>query len=403
MAGSDPVNIAVISRAPAPYRLHLLRRIVRELPQVRLHSIFTHHVDRAGVAPWQFDQDESIRPVYFDAHALRNRWKTWVAFFPLYRRICAYLCEHEVRLVVLRGYNDPVRMLLVRWARSRAIPLLVVADSNVFAEGRISGWHRLIKRFYLRWLIRSVAGLMPMGTCGRAYMRVYADHDKPTFLFPYEPDYAALGDLDPTRVAEFATEHGLENGRRRLLYCGRLIPVKCVDVLIDAFLQVAGERPRWDLVLAGDGPMRRALEARIPGHLRGRVKFLGFMQFEAMTSCYNNCDILVLPSVYEPWGLVINEAVASGLAVIATEVVGAAVDLVRHNVNGLIVPPQNVGALASAILEATEGARCERLRAGSAASLKDWRAAADPIQGLAAAIRYFGLMPDSSDSGGTVR
>lgn len=389
----EPVDIAIISISPAPYRQHVLRRIVRELPWVRLHSIFTHALDKESLHAWEMKVEPELNPVHFQGYALGGRKPVCSASIPHFRRIREYLLEHRVKFVLLMGYADLTRLLLIRWARQVGMPLLVTADSNIFAEGRVRGLKRLVKRPFMRWLIRTAGGFTPMGTCGRAYLRAYADHDKPVFPFPYEPDYEVLAHPEPQTVKAFAAQYTLDPHRRRLLFCGRLIPVKRVDVLLDAFARIADQRPEWDVLVAGEGPLLESLKARVPQALKSRVLFPGFLQFDQTVPCYHNCDVLVLPSEYEPWALVVNEAVACGLAVIATEVVGAAADLVTHHVNGLIVPPRNVQALADAILEVSRPDKLAAMKAAAPDALKRWRQAADPIQGLAAALRHFNLTP----------
>lgn len=389
---SEPVSLAIISNEPTPYRLHVLERVARELPGVRLHSLFTHAVESPSM-PWKMNLSEGINAVGFPGEHLTNGKIEPGQQMRLFARIRDYLIEHRVKMVILLGYNDLTRVRLIRWAKQAGVPLLLTGDSNVFSEGRVRGAKRFIKRRFVRWVLDNVAGLMPMGTCGRAFFRLYADHDKPTFLFPYEPDYALLQRRDEPAERGFREKHKLADGRRRVLYCGRLIHVKRVDVLIDAFVHIAHDRPDWDLVIAGDGPLREEILGRIPLGLRERVKFLGFLQTGELALCYHSCDIKVLPSEYEPWALVINEAVASGLAVIATEMVGAAVELVRHGANGLIVPPRSPVALAEALRYATQPAVCQAMKEAAPAVLAQWRASADPVAGVRAALRHFQLLP----------
>jgi glycosyltransferase involved in cell wall biosynthesis len=110
---------------------------------------------------------------------------------------------------------------------------------------------------------------------------------------------------------------------------------------------------------------------------------------EDVRTCYHVSDVLVHPSQFEAWALVINEAVACGLPVIATSVTGAAVELVRHRVNGMLVPPGDVAALSRAMLHVAEPGRAADMGRASLRVLSDWRAAADPVQGLREAIDYF--------------
>ncbi|MFM7133946.1 MAG: glycosyltransferase family 4 protein [Planctomycetota bacterium] len=287
------------------------------------------------------------------------------------------------------GYNDLPRLLLILHLRRKGVPIVFTADSNIFGDARVQGVKRLVKGVFMRWLLRNVDGLMPMGTCGRAYFRSYLDHDLPEFIVPYEPDYAALATRDEAGVASFRAKHGLREGRRRFMYCGRFVEVKRVDVLLRAFVAMAPSHPEWDLVLAGDGPLREKLVAMIPTGLRDRVTFTGFLQFDDISRCYHACDALVLPSEYEPWALVVTEAMAAGMAVIASDVVGAAVDLVRPGVNGYLVTPRSVDSLESALRHAASAGAIDALKREAPAILDSWRRATDPVAGFEAAIARF--------------
>ena len=386
---NDRPQIAIISDEITPYRLHVLNRIARELPQVALHSIFTN---TQPSMPWQIQMDEKIGPVTFPEWSLNDRQRISVHSAPLFRCIRDYLLGRSIRLVILLGYNDLTRFLLIRWSHRNSLPLLLTGDSNVFNEGERGLLFRTIKRLYVGHVVDLVAGVMPMGTCGRAYYRLYADHSKPTFLFPYEPDYDKLATCDPAAREAFLRRYGLIPARRRLLYSGRLAAVKNVGLLLAAFEQIIEYRPDWDLVVAGDGPLRGELQARVPLRMRDRIKWLGFLQFEDMIPCYHCCDALVLPSAREPWALVINEAVAAGLPVVATYVAGAAVELVSDQVNGLLVPPGDLEALRNALVEITHPDRNQEMRRAAPAALQRWRRAADPVEGVRLALRHFRII-----------
>ncbi len=385
------IQMAVISNEPTPYRLHVQERLAKELEGVRIHNVFTHTVSNPSM-PWQMRIGAHLNPIFFPANHIKANRPISFRHIRLFRDIRDHLVRHGVQMVILLGYNDLTRLLLIRWAHRQRIPLLLTADSNVFGDARTSRWLRRLKRPFVRWVLRRISGLMPMGTCGKAYFRNYADHNLPEFLFPYEPDYDRLKDIDPQEVAAFRQKHDLSPDRKRLLYCGRLIPVKRVDVLLEAFTRVALARPDWDVVIAGDGPLRQTLEQSLSDMARPRVKWLGFLQFHEIVLAYHSCDVLVHPSEYEPWALVINEAVACDLPVIATSVVGAAVELIRHRENGLIVAPRSVEAMTDAIWEITKTDHYLEMKAGCAPMLESWRSAADPVEGVRESLRHFGLI-----------
>jgi glycosyltransferase involved in cell wall biosynthesis len=102
--------------------------------------------------------------------------------------------------------------------------------------------------------------------------------------------------------------------------------------------------------------------------------------------------VLILPSDYEPWALVINEAAASGLAIVSSSVVGASYELVRDGVNGFVFPPGDLAAATAALRSATDPERVETLKAGSQIVLEDWRRDGDPVHGLRAALRHCGVL-----------
>lgn len=118
----------------------------------------------------------------------------------------------------------------------------------------------------------------------------------------------------------------------------RLVALKRYDAAIDAFARLAPERPDWDLLIVGDGEMR-AWQARVPAELRHRVIWTGFIQDPTETAAlYRWSHVFVHPGDYEAWGVVVLEAAAAGLAMIVSNVVGAAPDLVRDGENGRLVP-----------------------------------------------------------------
>lgn len=139
-------------------------------------------------------------------------------------------------------------------------------------------------------------------------------------------------------------------GPLRLLLCGRLAPGKGLRALVPALGALDPAAP-WTLTVAGDGPrmgwLRAALDA---AGLAGRVRLLGFVPREAMPGVYREADVLVHPSHFEGQSNAVLEAMASGLAVVASRIPGCA-ELVRPGESGLLVPPGDAPALAGALGE----------------------------------------------------
>ena len=110
-------------------------------------------------------------------------------------------------------------------------------------------------------------------------------------------------------------------------------------------------KPAPYLLFVGDGEMRDQLEASARDKRLAGVRFLGFRNQTELPAFFDLADAFVLPSVHEPWGLIVNEVMAAGRAVVATDKVGCAVDLVRHGVNGYVFPAGDIAALSCALGE----------------------------------------------------
>ena len=129
----------------------------------------------------------------------------------------------------------------------------------------------------------------------------------------------------------------------RILYVGNLIKRKGVDYLISAFRGIKNSNLR--LTIVGKGEEEFKLRELARGDRR--IVFLGHLGGEAKARVFSEANVFVLPSLHEPWGFVVNEALEFGLPVITTSAVGAADYLVENN--GIVVPPGNIPALRDAI------------------------------------------------------
>lgn len=385
-------SIAIISNSQTPYRLHLHQRIARELPAIRLCSIFTHETSNS---PWIFNAPPEIGPVLLgkgeSAEAQSDPWNS-LREWRRGKEIIRVLIENKARFVVMMGYNDLGRVRVMRWCHRHGVACFLFGDSNIHGD-RATGWKALAKRMFLRRVLSWCNGVLVCGTFGQAYFHRYGVENDRMFFFPYEPNYELIESLPASRIDAAAAQYGLDSGRRRIVYSGRLAREKRVDLLIDAFGAVAEARGDWDLLIAGDGPLRQDLQSRVPEPMRKRIIWTGFVDDqETVSALYRNCDLLILPSDYEPWALVINEAAAAGLAIISSDIVGASAELVSNGVNGRLFPPGDLQALTNAILEVTDPKVIDVMKAQSEQMLAEWRRRGDPVDGLRHALVSRGIL-----------
>jgi phosphatidylinositol alpha-mannosyltransferase len=142
---------------------------------------------------------------------------------------------------------------------------------------------------------------------------------------------------------------------RKVLFVNRLDPRKGFAIMVDAFRSLATSHQDLVLVVAGDGPDRGALR-RLPPPIRGRVVTLGNVPHDRLPSFHAACDVFCAPATgRESFGIVLVEALAAGLPVVASDIPGYR-EVVRDGVDGLLTPPRDSRAVAAAVARILEDA-----------------------------------------------
>jgi len=252
------------------------------------------------------------------------------------------------------GETLPAFLAMLAWARLRRRVSIVMMDSKYDDYPR-----HPMKEF----LKKRVFSLIDAALVGGIHSKAYAESlgIPAGMIFPgsdvVDNDYFA-------RKADWARENASQCRREfklpehYFLFVGRFDEKKNIFRLLEAYAQYLGlaRAPTWHLVLCGSGPLEEALrdkarELRLP-----LVHFAGFQQIDALPVYYGLARCLVVPSSHsEQWGLVVNEAMASGLPVLVSRACGCAPDLVQEGVNGYTFDPYDVEGLARLMLKMSSG------------------------------------------------
>lgn len=371
--------LAALDLTLTPYRLHYHRRIARELSA----RLLTVHLRDRDHLDWSLSVPPELEVISLDDHASTGPLRAALVA----RRALHLLHSRRAQAAIVGGWGDLTRALIIVGCHRAGIPVLLFADSNSRAEAWGSP-RTALKRAILAPLLRRCAAVLVCGSLGVEFFRAYGVPRERLFMTPYEPDYALFQSVPSIAVEGGRRRWGLPAGRSRLLFVGRLAREKRVDLLIDAFQLVSSRRSEWDLVIAGAGPEQARLMRRAQG---SRVRFLGLIEPAQLPELYACCDALALPSDHEPWGVVVNEALAAGLALVCADRVGAAAELIRDGRNGRCFVAGSLPSLADALLEVTDPARLATFRAAAPAVLAEWRRTADPVAGLRAALASVGV------------
>jgi glycosyltransferase involved in cell wall biosynthesis len=388
--------LLTVSPFLTPFRAQFYKRIMREMPEYRLGVVVTQNPDHG---PWHLTDVGGV-PVVDLGHGkpwqhADGGWASLRADMRTGGELARMIDEQRPAAVFLVGYGYLSHARLILHCHRRGVPLFLWGDSNILGD-HPTGIRGVLKRWLLPKVIRRCAAVLPCGSSGREFFRRYGASEERMFLCPADPDYSLIDRPDPRLLETVGQRYGLDPARKRIFCCARLVQLKRFDAAIDAFVAIAEERPDWDLMIGGDGEMRAAWEARVPTHLKQRVIWTGFVkEADRIAALYRWSHVFVHPGDYEAWGVVVLEAAAAGLAMVVSNVVGAAPDLVRDGENGRLVPPGDSAAIERALREVTEPARLEGMQAASRRISMAFRSEADAISGLRRAIELVRRPGDS--------
>jgi len=212
-------------------------------------------------------------------------------------------------------------------------------------DGRM--WKRPLKRLIWPLLFRLADQVIVPSSGARDLMRSLRVPEERITLTPniVENDWWLAQSAGVNRAA-VRESWGASAGEMVVLFCAKLQPWKRPLDLLRAF--AAAELPRAVVIFAGEGPLRPELESEAASLGIGeRVRFLGFVNQRQLPAIYSAADLLVLPSEYDAFGLVINEAMLCGCPVVASDRVGAVRDLIQSGRTGFVYRCGDVSELAS--------------------------------------------------------
>lgn len=325
MSGSHAAMAVLIE--PAPY-------VVRLLEELQAQWFGTVHGWFIGAAITQDWRPEGERPNYGILPSAIGTafWMLWLEM----RRT-------RPSVVFVAGWSHPVVIAAIVMARLSGARVVSMSDTWTSTS---RGARALSKRL----MLRLIHAFTPGGLRQARYLREQGVPSGKIFPACMTSDTHAIrafmASEGPDRRAALRAGMGVSDEAVVFVFVGRLEPVKGPDLLVEAFTAASGgETSR--LVMVGDGTMRDmvvAAAAREP-----RILYRGRLEGAALWAEFAAADALVVPSRSEPWGLVVNEAMSAGLAVVLHDCCGCIEELVIDGETGVVVPAGDAAALCSTL------------------------------------------------------
>jgi len=305
-------DVAFFSVVPSPYQRDLFRALARR-PEVKLR-VFYLEASRPD-SPWPqkpLAEYETVLPGGYVP--LRND-----------------RCQWNWPLPKLDGYDFVVMNSLMSFTAQWLMRGALRRKPWIFWGERLSRGGAIHTRIAAP--LHRAAGIVSVGAFAEVEYRLRFPEPR-HFRIPYHCDLDAF-------LA--APRRSRDDGNVVFLFCGQMIARKGVDILLEAFqrlpdharLLLVGREAELPEILAGQRP-----------EVRARVLYEGFQPPEALPHYFALADVFVLPSRYDGWGVVVNQALGAGLPVICSDRVGAGFDLVKEDENGLKFPAGDASALA---------------------------------------------------------
>lgn len=353
------MRVAFLTNFIPPYRIGLYESLAREAGELRVFISTPMESNRDWTPDWG-----SLDVVQQKTLTLRRKWKT-DTFSEDYELHVPYDTLKQLRAyepdVILTGEMGARSVQAVAYARLTRTPVVLWAMLSEHTEQSRGGLRTPVRR----WLARSVDAIIVNGESGARYFHKLGVNDEKLLRINQSLTMTQFLAISPLRPFGPSLQ---------LLYVGSLSERKGVDVLLRGVAAWATVHPRDSirLTLVGDGPLGEDLRRRtLPANVE--VQWVGSVPYEELPKWFGQADVLLFPSLGDEWGLVVNEAFASGVPVVGSTYAQAVEELVRDGENGWVFTPDSPDAVAAAlqrVLE-TDPARLAAMRSAARETIED--------------------------------
>jgi len=247
---------------------------------------------------------------------------------------------YQPDVLLIYGWAYSGHLKAIRYFNNK-LPIYFRGDSTLLNEQK--GIKSLLKSIFLKWVYSHIYHAFYVGTNNKAYFKQYRLKDDQLSFAPHAIDNTRFQTDQSQQAQELRASLNITVDDILILYAGKFEPVKNVKTLVAAFASI--KQPNVHLLLVGNGVDEPDLAAYAKTNNIERLHFLNFVNQSYIPAVYQSADIYCLPSVSESWGLAVNEAMACGKAILVSDKVGCAVDLIIPGKNGDIFEAGNVDDL----------------------------------------------------------
>jgi glycosyltransferase involved in cell wall biosynthesis len=256
--------------------------------------------------------------------------------------------EFNPTVVNLTGYYDFASWVILLYCKINGITTVLSNESTAGDHSR-KGLKERIKSL----IIRQFDGYFNFGTLSKNYLLELGASPSKMLVNRNCVDNSALKTVYQKSIIDrVSVQKRLGLASKNFIFVGRLIDFKNLFLFLEVFHQAQKQSSEdWGVVILGDGELKNELQKFVIEKNIQKISFQKGVSWQQVPEYLALSDVLVLPSYSEPWGLVVNEAMACGLPVLVSDKCGCAIDLVKNGENGFIFAPNNQEELTNLLLK----------------------------------------------------
>lgn len=229
------------------------------------------------------------------------------------------------------------------------IPIWFRGDSNLIDTQR--GIKSVLRGLFLRWVYRNVDKAFYVGSANKSYFEAFGLKEKQLVFAPHAVDNDRFAKDRNQEVSELRQKFNIATNEILILFAGKVEAKKNPDLLLKVFIELSLKGVH--LLFVGNGHLEKSLKSQVSNLKSQKIHFMDFQNQTQMPVVYQASNLFVLPSQGpgETWGLAVNEAMACGKAILVSDKVGCASDLVQKGINGEIFQANNFSDLKRKLLD----------------------------------------------------
>lgn len=323
-------KVVFITNIPSPYRVDMFYYIQTHIRELDFFVIYTSASD--ANRHWSVEQDKVINSYFLKSKVINIKNDMDIRSVHIPSKITPVLNKIKPEVVIAMEYN-PAALKSLAWCKLHKVPFIHLTDGTLHSERDIGK----VQKYTRRIICKHADAFIASSTKSKEKLMAWGVDEKEIFISLLTVDIDKFRDIVREPIPG------------RILYVGSMVKRKGLDLLIDALAHV---EEKYELRIVGNGTEEDCERLRKLAVEKGVDRYIvwcGFKEGEDLINEYRHAQIFVFPTREDCYGLVLLEAMCSGLPIVTSRFADGAYDIVQDGVNGYIVDPYDENELASAI------------------------------------------------------